>query len=94
MAAPQPNARWNGEACHAQTGTVIVGKPLRPTWWCAALEGQRFQCVRVDYHGDVFFLADDDGSGSHKVFQTAGGPFCASHKSLPVDDASTFIAAA
>lgn len=87
----QKSARWNGEKCQAQTGTVIVGKVEVPTWWCAGLTGQRFPCVRVDYNGEVFYLADDDGSGSHKVFETAGGPFCAGHKSLPVDDESSFI---
>jgi hypothetical protein len=83
-------AHWNGENCEAQTGTVIVGTVPVRTWWCAGLEGQRRKCVRVDYKGDVFYLDDEDGSGSHKVFETQGGPWCAGHKSLPVDDESSF----
>lgn len=86
-------AHWNGEKCDAQTGTVIVGNVEIPTWWCYGMTGQRRKCVRVDYGGDIFFLDDEDGSGSHKVFDTMGGPFCAGHKSLPIDDESTFIAA-
>jgi hypothetical protein len=44
----------------------------------------------VDYHGEIFFLDDEDGGGSYKVFKTAGGPWCAGHKSLPVDDDASF----
>ena len=84
------NARWNGERCNAQAGTVIVGKSLRETFWHHGLEGQRRKCVRVDYNSGIFWLDDEDGSGSRKVFETAGGPFAAGHKSLPVDDESTF----
>jgi hypothetical protein len=84
------NAKWNGEPCRADRGTVICGAVEVPTWWCKQLEGKRVKCVRVNYHGQVFFLGDDDGSGSYKVFETEGGPFCTGHKSLPVDDPTTF----
>ena len=83
-------AQWNYEDCQAQTGTAIVGKCERPTYWHAGLEGQRRRVVRVDYKGDVFFIDDEDGSGSRKVFERGGGPD-SGHKSLPVDDESTFI---
>jgi hypothetical protein len=82
---------WNGEPCQAETGTVVCGKAMRLTWWCASLEGKRLKCVKVLQDGYTFFLNDEDGSGSHKVFETRGGPWCAPHASIPVDDANTFI---
>jgi len=85
-------AKWNYEKCEAQTGTVIVGKSMMQSWWCSQLEGRRRKCVRVNYAGEVFFLDDEDGSGSRKVFEWGGGPNTG-HKSLPVDDESTFIPA-
>jgi hypothetical protein len=85
-------ARWNYEKCDAQTGTVVVGKSQMPSWWCSQMDGQRRKCVRVNYRGKVFFLDDEDGSGSLKVFECGGGPD-SGHKSLPVDDESTFIPA-
>lgn len=83
--------KWNYEDCEAQTGTAIVGKSRRPTWWCAGLEGFRRKCVKVVYNGGVFFLDDENGSGSRKIFTEDGGPG-SGHKSLPVDDETTFIA--
>ena len=82
---------WNGEPCQAEKGTVICGKAMRPTWWCASLAGQRLKCVKVTQDGQSVFLNDEDGSGSHKVFETQGGPRCANHANIPVDDAGTFI---
>jgi hypothetical protein len=84
-------AQWNGEPAAAETGTVIIGKAERPTWWCAKLEGQRRKCVRVTYRGQTFFLDDEDGSGSRKVFEEGGGPK-SYHASIPVDDESSFAA--
>ena len=81
---------WNGEKCLCFTGSVLCGKPLRPTWWCAKHEGERLKCVKVLYQGQMFFIYDGDGSGSNKVFNTSGGPFCAGHKSIPVDDEQSF----
>ena len=83
-------AKWNYETCQAQAGTAIVGKCERPTYWHNGLEGQRRRVVRLVYNGDVFFIDDEDGSGSRKVFERGGGPD-SSHKSIPVDDESTFI---
>ena len=82
---------WNGQRCQARVGTVVVGASLRPTWWCAGLEGQRHPCVRVDYLGDVFYLDDTDGRGRRKVWEQDGSPWV-SHRSLPVDDDSSFVA--
>lgn len=83
-------ARWNYEPCEAHCGTVIISESPLDSWWCAELKGQRRKCVRVTYHGDVFFLDDEDGSGSRKVFELGGGPDTG-HSNIPVDDNSTFI---
>lgn len=87
MNAPQ----WNGEPCEAAKGSVIVGASQRPTWWCPELEGQRRKCVRVTYQGETFFIDDEDGSGSRKVFEEGGGPM-SYHASIPVDDPASFQA--
>ena len=86
--AQQP--RWNGEKCHAVLGSVVIGKAVRPTWWCADLAGERRACVRVTYKGDMFYLDNDDGSGYRKVFEQGGGPN-SSHSDIPVDQHDTFI---
>jgi hypothetical protein len=88
---PTRQAKWNYEPCEAQTGTVVVGKTNAPLGWSRGLEGTRRRCVRVNYKGDVFWLDDEDGSGSRKVFRRGGGPDTG-HKSLPVDDPGTFEA--
>jgi hypothetical protein len=80
---------WNYEPCQAETGSVIIGKPERPTWWCASLQGQRRKCVKVTYRKEVFFLDDEDGSGSRKV-GFGGGPWSGPHASIPVDDPASF----
>ncbi len=82
-------AQWNYEDCIAERGSVICGKALRPTWWCANIRGARIKCVRVTYGDQVFFLKDDDGTGSRKVFELGGGPD-SYHASIPVDDKSSF----
>ena len=46
---------WNGEEAEITLGTVICGKSLRPTWWCAKLEGERLECVKVNYFDQEFF---------------------------------------
>jgi len=81
--------RWNGEPCEALRGTVIVGHVASPTWWCAGMEGQRRKCVRVAAGGEVFFLDDEDGRGTLKVYERGGGPD-SYHASIPVDDPGTF----
>lgn len=82
--------RWNGEACTAQAGTVVITKADRPTWWSAEHEGKRWPCLRVDYKGHVFFLADHDGSASQKVFEEGGGP-ASRHYGLSNCDPATFL---
>lgn len=77
---------WNGEPCTARRVTVVVGPPLRPTWWCADLQGQCRAAVEVTYGGRTFFLDDEDGDGWFKVTAGHGSPNVA-HRSLP--DAST-----
>lgn len=74
---------WNGEPCEARLVEVIVGKPPRPTWWCADLEGQTRKAVEVDYHGQKFYLDNDDGSGWHKVTVGRGSPNFF-HASIPI----------
>jgi len=83
-------AQWNYEPAEAWRGTVIVGKSERPTWWCAGMEGQRRKCVKVQSWGEPFFIDDEDGRGSLKVFERGGGPD-SHHASIPVDDADSFI---
>lgn len=75
---------WNGEPTPARIVRVIVGKSLRPTWWCADLEGQEREAVEVNYHGDVFYLDNEDGSGWNKVTHGGGSPQWG-HRELPDD---------
>ena len=77
------NAYWNGEPANARFVKVIVGKALRPTWWCAGLEGQEHCAIEVELNGEKFYLNDD-----HQSFQKiTAGKGCPSygHKSLPVE---------
>lgn len=86
-------ASWNYEPATAERGTVVVGTVEKPTWWCAGMHGQRRKCVRVisgNFPEGEFFIDDEDGSGTRKVYERGGGPD-SSHKSLPVDDPSTFV---
>jgi hypothetical protein len=65
---------WNGERTPARVVRVIVGTPMRPTWWFAGLEGTEREAVRVDYLGDTFYLDNVDGSGWCKVTCGHGSP--------------------
>lgn len=88
---PKPKqARWNGEKCEAVRGTIIVGAADRPTYWHADLTGTRRKCVRVTSMGQTFFLDDEDGQGTAKVYEEGGGPR-SGHRSLPDSEAETFI---
>lgn len=73
---------WNGQECAAEQCEVIVGKALRPTWWCAGLKGTRRKAVEVRYGGETFYLDDEDESGWYKVTEGHGSPRF-SHRSLP-----------
>lgn len=75
---------WNGEPCSARKVRVSVGHALRPTWWCAGLEGTIRQAVEVTYGERVFFLDNEDGSGWWKVTSGKGSPG-AYHAGLPND---------
>lgn len=83
-------AQWNYEPAEAWRGTVIVGKSERLTWWCASMEGTRRRCVKIQSCGETFFIDDEDGRGSIKVFQRGGGPD-SYHASIPVDNPESFI---
>ena len=76
------SAEWNGEPAEARRVVVRVGTPLRPTWWCARLEGQEWDAVEVRYGDQTFFLDDSDGSGWAKVMFGHGSPQYG-HRSLP-----------
>lgn len=78
------DARWNNEPCAARIVTVTVGTVLRPTWWCAGLEGTRREAVEVTYHGAVFYLDNEDDAGVDKVTIGRGLPNWG-HRSLPDD---------
>jgi hypothetical protein len=75
---------WNYEPTPARKVRVIVGKSVRPTWWCAEFEGQERAAVEVNYHGEKFYLDNEDGSGWGKVTGGRGGPEWG-HSSLPDD---------
>jgi hypothetical protein len=75
---------WNYEPTPARIVRVIVGPSERETWWCAKLVGTEREAVEVNYHGDIFYLDNEDGSGWGKVTGGRGGPEWG-HSSLPVE---------
>jgi hypothetical protein len=75
---------WNGEPATARRVVVRVGHALRPTWWCANLEGSERRAVEVTYAGQRFYLDNENGSGWAKVTVGQGGPHWG-HSSLPED---------
>jgi len=74
---------WNGEPCKAKIVRVIVGKPQKPTWWCAPYEGQEREAVRIDYGNQTFYIDNEGNKGWNKV-KSGGSPWVG-HKSLPVE---------
>lgn len=74
---------WNGLHCQADKVTVVVGKSLRPTWWCADLEGKERQAIKITQDGTSFYI-DDDVDGWLKITEGKGS-FMYAHKSLPVE---------
>ncbi|MCH8247069.1 MAG: hypothetical protein IH951_11755 [Bacteroidetes bacterium] len=90
---PQPShAQWNYERCVAAKGSVICGAhdPEKPLSWCKDIAGKRLKCVRIRYGSEQFFILDDNGQGTEKVWTLGGGPDT-SHSSIPVDDPNTFL---
>lgn len=75
---------WNYEPTPCRRVVVRVGKALRPTWWCAGMEGQECEAVEVTYFDSPMFLDDTAGRGWLKVTEGRGGPEY-SHRSLPDD---------
>lgn len=74
---------WNYEPTPARIVRVIVGPSPVKTWWCADLEGTEREAVEVNYHGNKFYLDNENGQGWAKVTQGRGGPDWG-HSSLPV----------
>lgn len=75
---------WNGEPCEARVVRVIVGSSLKPTWWCADLEGTEREAVEVRYDGQTFYLDNENNAGWLKVTLGEGAPGWG-HRSLPVE---------
>jgi len=78
---------WNREPAVCRRVIVRVGKALRPTWWCADLEGQEHPAVEITYDGSMFFIDNEYGVGWRKVTLGQGAPFGphSRHRSLPDD---------
>ena len=76
---------WNGELCQAFNEERIVARSETPNHWCNEFVGQKRKCVRVIYGREEFFLDDEDGSATYKVFQGKGSPWI-SHKELIVEN--------
>jgi len=86
---------WNGERTECTKVRVVVGKSGAPTWWCAELEGQERNAVKVRYNNQTFYLDDDAfpedaftqehkaGAGWRKVTEGHGCPDYY-HAELPV----------
>lgn len=75
---------WNGESCEARRVRVVIGPCPFPQGWYKDLVGQEINAVEIKYGDEIFYLADDDGNGWHKVTVEGGGPHWG-HKSLEVE---------
>lgn len=73
---------WNGESCEATLVRTVVGKSPRPTWWCADMEGDEIEAIRVEYQGSVFYIQDSD-EARFKLTAGRGSPQWP-HRSVPV----------
>jgi hypothetical protein len=73
-----------GEPCQAFNEERIVARSETPSHWCNEFVGQKRKCVRVIYGREEFFLDDEDGSATYKIFQGRGSPWL-SHKELIVE---------
>jgi len=80
---------WNGEPYPATKVRGIVGKPDKPTWWFAGLEGTERDAVRVGEldgkgYNAPFYLDNENGDGWKKVTKGFGGPHFG-HSSLRIE---------
>lgn len=82
--------KWNAEEAELTFGTVLCGKSLKPTWWCAKKEGERLECIKINQHDQEFFIYNGDGSGYRKAV-LGNGVFTEYHASIPVDNPKSFI---
>jgi hypothetical protein len=51
---------WNGEPAICRRVKVIMG-PADPAWWCASMEGETRDAVRIEYRGEVFYIDNQGG---------------------------------
>jgi len=72
---------WNGEPCEARRVLIRIGDCPFPKGWYKHLIGTEIRAVEVKYGGSIFYLADQDGNGWHKVTVEHGGPHWG-HKSV------------
>jgi hypothetical protein len=77
----KPKLQWNGESCEARRVLIRVGDCPFPQGWYKELVGTEMRAVEITYGGEVFFIADENGNGWHKVTVEGGGPHW-SHKSV------------
>lgn len=82
--ADETQTFWNYEPTPARIVRVIVGPSPVETWWCAELAGTEREAVEVNYHGEKFYLDNENGSGWAKVTAGRGGPDWG-HSSLPAE---------
>ena len=75
--------KWNGLPCKARRVIVTVAPAAKPTYWYASLSGKDVRAVEVTVGDEVFYIADEDGNGWHKVIKEGGGPHW-SHKGLEI----------
>jgi hypothetical protein len=61
---------------------IKVGEAEKPTYWYAHIVGTEIRAVEVTVDSEVFYIADEDGNGWHKISVESGGPHWG-HKSLP-----------
>jgi hypothetical protein len=76
---------WNGEPTLCRRVRVRLDAPIPTAWWCAGMEGTERDAVRIDYHGEVFYIDNQggdprephafrSGDGWLKVTLGMGGP--------------------
>ena len=66
--------QWNGEPCTARRVVIRVGDCPFPQGWYRHLVGREMRAVEITYNGEMFYIADEDGNGWHKVTVERGSP--------------------